>query len=106
MTRDDARRFREVQRLREPVLWFVVGTAALLLVAVGLAEPMVLPVRVAFVVLGVGAVALLWATRLVVEVHPDAVTVSVGPLGSLGSRRVLPAEAIESAGPRASHVAR
>jgi hypothetical protein len=102
MTRSDTLRFREVQRIREPVLWFVVGTVALLLVVVGLAEPMALPVRVAFVASGLGAVALLWGTRLVVEVHPDAVMISVRLLGSLGSRRVLPAEAIESAG-RHSH---
>lgn len=95
MSRDDPLRFREVQRIREPVLWFVVLTVGFLFVVVGLAEPAMLPVRVAFVGLGVGAVALLWGTRLVVEVHPDAVTIRVALLGSFGSRRVLPAADID-----------
>jgi hypothetical protein len=98
MSRDDSLRFREVQRIREPVLWFVVLTVGVLFVVVGLAEPTTLPVRVAFVAAGVGAVALLWGTRLVVEVRPDAVTVRLGLFGPFGSRRVLPAGDIERVG--------
>jgi hypothetical protein len=95
MSRDDSLRFREVQRVREPVLWFVVATAAVLLVVVSVAEPMALPVRGLLLTVGVASVALLWATRLVVEVGSDAVTVRVGPVGR---RRVIPAADVRSAG--------
>jgi hypothetical protein len=95
MLRDDSLRFREVQRLREPMLWFVVVTVALLLVVVSIAEPMALLLRGLLLAVGVGAVALLWTTRLAVEVRPDAVSIRMRPFAG---PRVIPAEAIESVG--------
>ncbi|MFC5365809.1 hypothetical protein [Salinirubrum litoreum] len=95
MSRDDSLRFREVQRLREPMLSFVVVTVALLLVVVSIAEPMALLLRGLLLAVGVGAVVLLWVTRLVVEVRPDAVSIRVRPFGD---PRVIPAERIERVG--------
>lgn len=95
MSRKDSLRFREVQRVREPVLSFVVVTVALLLVVVSIAEPMALPFRGLLLAVGVGAVFLLWTTRLVVEVRPDAVSIRVRPFGG---PRVISAEQIESVG--------
>jgi hypothetical protein len=98
MSRNDALRFREVQRIRDPVLWFVVLTLALLVVLISIAEPMPLALRAGLVGVAVAAVTLLWAARLVVEVHPDAVSIDVGLPGSLGSRRVIPGDGIRSVG--------
>jgi hypothetical protein len=77
------------------MLWFVVTTVALLLVVVSVAEPMALFVRGLLFAVGVGSVALLWATRLVVAVGPETVTIRVGPVGR---RRVIPAADVQSVG--------
>jgi hypothetical protein len=77
------------------VLSFVVVTVALLLVVVSLAEPMALLLRGVLLAVGLGAVALLWLTRLVVEVRPDAVSIQLRPFGT---QRVIPAEGIEHVG--------
>ena len=93
MSRNDSFRFREVQRIRDPVLWFVVTTVALLLAVVSVAEPMTLLARGLLFAVGVGSVAFLWATRLVVAVGPDTVTIRVGPVGR---RRAIPAADVQS----------
>jgi hypothetical protein len=73
--------YREEQRVRSAVVWFVAVATGLLLLVAALAEPLSLAVRLGFVALSVVPVGLLSVTRFVVEVGDAAVVLRLRPFG-------------------------
>lgn len=83
--------YQEVQRFRQPSLWFLVFATALVFLAFGVGEAQTLAGRLLCVLTAVGLVAVFGLTRLTTKVTDDGVVVSFPPFSL---RKRIPFEEI------------
>lgn len=74
--------YREVQRFRQPWLWFLVVATALVFLAFGVGEAQTLGGQILCVLTAVGLVAAFGLTRLTTEVTDEGVVVSFPPFST------------------------